>query len=123
MEICDIEEDILDSYAGQTFSSTQQSPVKSGSDTRSNRFSSTPLRSPVKKAQALFGTEGEVDGDTAAMVENIDTVDKFQGSQRKVVIVSTCVDKKPHRLSDPHFINVACSRAQHLLSLVISLRD
>jgi hypothetical protein len=74
--------------------------------------------SPVKKSQALFGTQDEVNQDVEAQVENIDTVDKFQGTERKVVIISTCVDKKPRRAADPHFINVACSRAQHLLVIV-----
>ena len=117
MNICNISEDYLDSYAEQTFSLAQQTPVKSGSDTRSNRYSSTPLASP-KKSQALFGTQDEVDEDTAARAENIDTVDKFQGSERKVVLISTCVHDKPRRAADPHFINVACSRSQHLLIIV-----
>ena len=38
--------------------------------------------------------------------------------ERKVVIISTCVDNNPLRASDPHFINVACSRDQHLLIVV-----
>ena len=112
--ICNIEEDALDSYAGLTYSSTPQTPVKRG-----NTKAYTPLRSP-KKAQAILGTQEEVDPDIAAKVENIDTVDKFQGSERKAVIISTCADKKPnpHRESDPHFINVACSRAKHLLVII-----
>jgi hypothetical protein len=52
MKVCNVDEDALDSYAGQTFSSRNQTtPVKSGSDARSNRYSSTPLRSPLKKSR------------------------------------------------------------------------
>lgn len=97
MLVCDIDEEQLDGYSGQTFSRVLSSP---------------------SKAQVLYGTQDEVGGEFAAMVENIDTVDKFQGSERKVVIISTCVDMKPLRAADPHFINVACSRAQHLLVVV-----
>jgi hypothetical protein len=74
--------------------------------------------SPQKKSQAIRDTQDEADPDDAIQAENIDTVDKFQGSERKVVIISTCGDNKPLRAEDPHFINVACSRAQHLLVVV-----
>jgi len=70
------------------------------------------------QSQTLLGTQDDIDEDVAARIENIDTVDKFQGSERKAVIVSTCVDTNPLRASDPHFINVACSLAQHLLVVV-----
>ncbi|CAD7948317.1 unnamed protein product [Amoebophrya sp. A120] len=49
---------------------------------------------------------------------NIDTVDRFQGSEKAVVFVSACVDSNLSRAADPHFINVACSRAKHMLFLV-----
>jgi hypothetical protein len=114
MKIGGIEEDALDSLIGQTYASVKNTPVKRGSDSRSNLYSVTPLR----QGQAMYGTPNDVDDDKVATVENIDTVDKFQGSQRKVVMISTCVVGKPRRAADPHFINVACSRAQHLLVVV-----
>lgn len=102
-EICGVADEIADSYSGHTFG--------------------RGAGSPLKKSQALSGTQDAVDSDVEAQLENIDTVDKFQGSERKVVIISTCVDKKPLRAKDPHFINVACSRAQHLLIVVGNFTD
>jgi len=61
---------------------------------------------------------GGIKEENLSQCENIDTVDKFQGSERRVVIVSTCVDKTPLRAGDPHFVNVACSRASALLVVV-----
>lgn len=122
MKVCGVEEDALDSYSGQTFSSVkstpQKTPARNWGDTNRSRYSNTPLASPLKKSQAIYGTQDEVDEETAARVENIDTVDKFQGSERNVVMISTCVHDKPRRAADPHFINVACSRAKHLLVVV-----
>jgi hypothetical protein len=60
-------------------------------------------------------------------------VDKFQGSERDVVIINTVVQVRPgprggtttslSRVGDPHFINVACSRSKHLLVLMGNLAD
>lgn len=95
-------------------------------DAHSGHVYGRSLLSPVKKSQSLSGLtvdDGDVGEAQAAQLDNIDTVDKFQGSERKVVIVSTCVDAKPLRAGDPHFINVACSRAQHLLIVVGNFTD
>ena len=112
MKVCELDEDDLDVYSGQTYG-------------RGTSGGGGMMASPTSpsKAQALLGTQDEVSEEVAAMVESIDTVDKFQGSERKVVIISTCVDRKPLRAADPHFINVACSRAQHLLIVVGNFTD
>jgi len=55
-------------------------------------------------------------------IRNIDTVDKFQGSEREVVMINTVVEKcNGDRAGDPHFINVAMSRCKGLLVLIGSL--
>ncbi|CAB9497551.1 Regulator of nonsense transcripts 1 [Seminavis robusta] len=103
--ICGANEDDLDAYAGHVYGRSQGSPAK--------------------KSQSILGLSADdnVDANKATQLQNIDTVDKFQGSERKVVIVSTCVDQKPQRAADPHFIDVACSRAQHLLIVVGNFTD
>jgi hypothetical protein len=109
MRICDVKEDDLDAYIGQTFGE--------------NRRDSTSTPCSPTKGQALCGTQEDVAEELSTMLSSIDTVDKFQGSERKVVMISTCVDRKPLRAADPHFINVACSRAQHLLVVVGNFSD
>jgi superfamily I DNA and/or RNA helicase len=59
---------------------------------------------------------------TTTIIRNIDTVDKFQGSEREVVIMNTVVDSAPARAGDPHFINVAISRSRSMLVLVGKIR-
>lgn len=68
--------------------------------------------------------DSSMDDQTAA-VRNIDTVDKFQGSEREVVIINTvsgCLENN-ERACDPHFINVAMSRCKSLLVLVGRLTE
>ncbi|CAE7378327.1 MAA3 [Symbiodinium sp. CCMP2456] len=63
--------------------------------------------------------------DLTAAVRNIDTVDKFQGSEREVVIINTvsgCLENSK-RACDPHFINVAMSRCKSLLVLIGRLTE
>lgn len=105
MEICNASEADVDAHMGLTY----------------NRSSS----SPVKKSQSLLGKTADesVDSDLEVQLASIETVDKMQGSERKVVIVSTCVDTHPLRAADPCFINVACSRAQHLLVIVGNFKE
>jgi hypothetical protein len=76
------------------------------------------LCKPSEKSQAIYGIKAQIDFDSDARAQNIDTVDKFQGSECKILIISTCVDKIPLQAADPHFVNVDCSRAQHLLIVV-----
>mmetsp|Transcript_15012 Transcript_15012/g.25490 ORF Transcript_15012/g.25490 Transcript_15012/m.25490 type:complete len:397 (+) Transcript_15012:212-1402(+) len=49
---------------------------------------------------------------------NIDTVDKFQGSERDVVLLSPCATHVAGRSADPNFLNVAVSRCRHMLLVV-----
>eukprot|EP00439_Symbiodinium_sp_Y106_P068727 s202_g11.t1 len=68
--------------------------------------------------------DSSMDEQTAA-VRNIDTVDKFQGSEREVVIINTvsgCLESN-QRACDPHFINVAMSRCRSLLVLIGRLTE
>ncbi|CAE7500575.1 MAA3 [Symbiodinium natans] len=68
--------------------------------------------------------DSSMDDQTAA-VRNIDTVDKFQGSEREVVIINTvsgCLENT-QRACDPHFINVAMSRCKSLLVLIGRLTE
>ncbi|CAE7377344.1 MOV10 [Symbiodinium sp. CCMP2456] len=72
--------------------------------------------------------DSSMDSKTAA-VRNIDTVDKFQGSEREVVIINTVTggstrasagtgQETSKRANDPHFINVAISRCKGMLVLI-----
>ena len=72
--------------------------------------------------------DSSMDSKTAA-VRNIDTVDKFQGSEREVVIINTVTggstrasagtgQETMKRANDPHFINVAMSRCKGMLVLI-----
>jgi len=97
MCVCGIEEESLNCYSGQTIGNSS---------------------SPTKKPKTINGFQDDVPSNVATIAESIDTVDKFQGGDRKVVIISTCVDQKPLRAADNHFICSACSRAQHLLIVV-----
>lgn len=72
MKVGGIEEDVLDSFIGQTYASVKNTPVKRGSDSRSNLYSVTPLG----QGQAMYGTPNDVDDEQVSKVENIDTVDK-----------------------------------------------
>ena len=51
-------------------------------------------------------------------MSNIDTVDKFQGSERDVVFLSPCATSVAGRSEDPNFLNVAVSRCRHVLFIV-----
>uniref|UniRef100_A0A0G4FU31 Helicase ATP-binding domain-containing protein n=1 Tax=Chromera velia CCMP2878 TaxID=1169474 RepID=A0A0G4FU31_9ALVE len=131
MKIADIPEENLEDY--QTFSADTRRPSVSvslsasppqGRGASSSLPLSTPPRGssrasmspPFSRTSASHVSAAGVD--KATIVQNIDTVDKFQGAERAAVVVSACVDKKPLRASDPHFINVACSRAKHMLFVV-----
>ncbi|CAE7832845.1 MOV10 [Symbiodinium sp. CCMP2592] len=69
--------------------------------------------------------DSSMDSKTAA-VRNIDTVDKFQGSEREIVIINTVTGVSTRtsgqetikRANDPHFINVAMSRCKGMLVLI-----
>lgn len=50
----------------------------------------------------------------------IETVHKFQGREKEAIIISTTVDEINDFVDDPNMLNVAVSRAEKSLSLVIS---
>eukprot|EP00548_Thalassiothrix_antarctica_P010592 CAMPEP_0194163604 /NCGR_PEP_ID=MMETSP0152-20130528/80135_1 /TAXON_ID=1049557 /ORGANISM="Thalassiothrix antarctica, Strain L6-D1" /LENGTH=616 /DNA_ID=CAMNT_0038873615 /DNA_START=128 /DNA_END=1978 /DNA_ORIENTATION=+ len=75
----------------------------------------------MREASLDFGKEGSSVDEKTIQARNIDTVDKFQGSEREVVIINSVLSSasaSEGRGADPHFLNVACSRSKGMLVLV-----
>lgn len=74
-----------------------------------------------RQLESLFRDKRVCEGDTErAMLDSVSTVDRFQGSQSDVVIVSLGMSDSsvsPH-LADEKRLNVAMSRARHKLILL-----
>ncbi len=71
----------------------------------------SPFRKQVDKLSQ------EIEG--AEHIE-IDTVHKYQGREKEVIIITTVVDKENDFADDPNLLNVAISRAQKQLYVVVS---
>ncbi|SDW71371.1 AAA domain-containing protein [Paenibacillus sp. CF384] len=70
----------------------------------------SPYRLQVEKLQKVTGD---------LMVE-VDTVHKFQGREKDIVILSTVVNEVNDFVNNPNLINVAVSRAVHKLIVIVS---
>jgi len=53
----------------------------------------------------------------------IDTVHKYQGREKDIIIITTVVDKENEFADDPNLLNVAISRAKKELYIVVSDRE
>ncbi len=53
----------------------------------------------------------------------IDTVHKYQGREKEIIIITTVVDKESEFADDPNLLNVAVSRAKDQLYIVVSDRE
>ena len=71
----------------------------------------SPFRKQVDKLSQ------DIDG--AEHIE-IDTVHKYQGREKETIIITTVVDRKNDFADDPNLLNVAISRAQKQLYVVVS---
>ncbi|MFW9854612.1 MAG: AAA domain-containing protein [Candidatus Thorarchaeota archaeon] len=68
-----------------------------------------PFRGQVAEITRLVGTESEV---------VIDTIDRFQGSDKEVIILSLCTLVRPHILEDERRLNVALTRAKRKMIIL-----
>lgn len=53
----------------------------------------------------------------------IDTVHKYQGREKEIIIITTVVDEENEFADDPNLLNVAVSRAKDQLYIVVSDRE
>jgi superfamily I DNA and/or RNA helicase len=70
-----------------------------------------------EQANKLSHTIVEIDG------LEIDTVHKYQGREKDVIIITTVVDKENEFADDPNLLNVAISRAKKQLYVIVSDRE
>ncbi|NTV68490.1 MAG: DUF2726 domain-containing protein, partial [Chlorobaculum sp.] len=70
----------------------------------------SPFRKQANRMQATVGSE-EIE---------IDTVHKYQGREKRVIIISTVANDVNEFVDNPNLLNVAVSRAQERLWLVVS---
>ncbi len=74
----------------------------------------SPFREQVNR---LSNTIAEIDG------LEIDTVHKYQGREKDVIIITTVVDRENEFADDPNLLNVAISRAKKQLYVIVSDRE
>ena len=87
-----------------------------------------PYRAQVANLRRHLFSEDEASGWSALPIEtplSIDTVDRFQGGERPIIIISFATSTTPstesqlrEHLTNPHRLNVALTRAQRKLILV-----
>jgi len=70
----------------------------------------SPFRAQTARMQASLGTK-EIE---------IDTVHKYQGREKQVIIITTVSNEANEFVDNPNLLNVAVSRAQEKLRLVVS---
>lgn len=70
----------------------------------------SPFRKQANRMQATIGSE-EIE---------IDTVHKYQGREKRVIIISTVANDANEFVDNPNLLNVVVSRAQERLWLVVS---
>lgn len=68
-----------------------------------------PFRGQVAEITRLIGPESGV---------MIDTIDRFQGSDKEIIILSLCKLSRPHILEDERRLNVALTRAKKKLVVI-----
>ncbi|NTV68283.1 MAG: AAA family ATPase [Chlorobaculum sp.] len=70
----------------------------------------SPFRKQADRMQSAVGSE-EIE---------VDTVHKFQGREKRVIVISTVANDANEFVDNPNLLNVAVSRAQERLWLVVS---
>lgn len=74
----------------------------------------SPFRKQVNKLNDIIDQDLGIE---------IDTVHKYQGREKDVIIITTVVDKENEFADDPNLLNVAISRAKDKLYIVVSDRE
>ena len=74
----------------------------------------SPFRDQVTKLSEIINEDSGIE---------IDTVHKYQGREKDVIIITTVVDKENEFADDPNLLNVAISRAKNQLYIVVSDRE
>lgn len=74
----------------------------------------SPFRKQVSKLHNSVAQDSGIE---------IDTVHKYQGREKDVIIITTVVDEENEFADDPNLLNVAISRAKEKLYIVVSDRE
>ena len=74
----------------------------------------SPFRKQVNKLNDVIKQDSGIE---------IDTVHKYQGREKDIIIITTVVDKENEFADDPNLLNVAISRAKKELYIVVSDRE